>query len=238
MPVALIDGDILCYRIGFSTMDESEAIAKIRMDNYIEEILFNSNCSDYQVFLSGNTNFRKDIFPGYKGHRKAPRPKHYHALRGHLLNVEWASLSDGQEADDDMGIAQYTDYINMGVEDDYGTMICTIDKDLDMIPGLHFNFVKNSHYEINEDDAIRNFYKQLLTGDKTDNIPGIYGLGDKKAMDIINSCPDEEVIKEKVFKSYLEYFPHCTEEGVLNHINIIGRLLWIRRKEDEVWSFD
>lgn len=232
MTIALVDGDILVYRIGFSNEDEAEHVALVAMDNYIEEILYGSQCSEYEVFLTGSTNFRKIIFPGYKGRRKGkPKPKHYEALRKHLINVEQAVVSVNEEADDLLGIAQCS-----SGED---TMILTIDKDLLMIPGMHYHFVRKVHYEINELEGRHNFYKQLLTGDfETDNIPGIYGMGDSKALKLIAGCKEVEEYNEVVLKAYKDYFSHCTEEDVIKHITLIGQLLWIRRSEGEEWKFE
>ncbi|MCI4435259.1 MAG: hypothetical protein JHC33_00415, partial [Ignisphaera sp.] len=74
----LVDGDILLYRIGFTTQEETEEIAIVRMNNYIDEILFNSGCSDYTVYLTDSKgNFRNKLYPQYKANRTADKPKHY-----------------------------------------------------------------------------------------------------------------------------------------------------------------
>jgi 5'-3' exonuclease len=226
MTTALIDGDLLVYRIGFSNEDELEHIALVAMDNYLEEVLYGSGCSEYEVFLTGKNNFRKALYPAYKAHRKAPRPKHYDALRKHLIDVEGAVVSDGQEADDELGIRQT-----------YETIICSIDKDLLMIPGRHYNFVRREHSEVTELEGRHNFYMQLLTGDPTDNIPGIYKVGPVKAKAMLEGCQEIHEYNEAVLKAYKEYFSHCTEEDVIKHITLIGQLLWIRRSEGEEWEF-
>lgn len=226
--IALLDGDILCYRVGFTTQEESEHIALVRMDNYLEEILYGSGASHYEVFLTGSNNFRKALYPAYKANRRnTPRPIHLQALRNHLIEVEGAVVSDGQEADDELGIRQ-TD----------ATIICSIDKDLLMIPGRHYNFVKNEHTEISNKEGRYNFYKQLLTGDTTDNIPGCTGIGPKKAADLLAGCNTKDEYNAVVLSAYQREFPHCSVEDVIGHINIIGQLLWIRRKENEVWKFE
>ena len=228
MTTALVDADILCYRVGFSTEEESECSALVKMDNYIEEILFGSGCSEYEMFLTGSNNFRKDIYPAYKANRRnVPKPKHIQALRRHLIEVEGAVVSEGQEADDELGIRQT-----------HETIICSIDKDLLMIPGRHYNFVRQQHSMVSNAEGRYNFYQQLLTGDKTDNIPGIYGLGPVKAAVLLAGCQTKSEYNAVVLKAYQQEFPHCSDEDVLKHINIIGKLLWIRRKEGEEWRFE
>lgn len=226
--IALFDADILCYRIGFSTENESEAIALVRMDNYIEEILHSCQASEYEMFLTGKNNFRYKVYPAYKANRrKVVKPKHLQALRQHLIDVEGAVVSEGEEADDLLGINQT-----------YETVICSIDKDLLMIPGKHYNFVRQEHLEVSESEGQYNFYRQMLTGDTVDNIPGIYGLGPKKAADILIGCNTKEDFNKVILDRYTEEFPYCSLAEVINHINIIGRLLWIRRKENEEWQFE
>ena len=228
MTLALLDADILCYRVGFSTENEPEHIALVRMDNYIEEVLFGSQASEYECFLTGDNNFRKKIYPAYKHNRKnTPRPKHLQALRQHLIDVEGAVVSDGQEADDELGIRQT-----------HETIICSIDKDLLMIPGRHFNFVKQEHSTVSNAEGRYNFYRQLLTGDTTDNIPGVYGLGPKKAADLLAGCNTKDEYNKVIMDAYTKEFPHCSDEDVKAHIQLIGQLLWIRREEGEEWKFE
>ena len=228
MTLALIDFDILVYRVGFSTENEPEHVALVRMDNYIEEVLFGSQASEYEGFLTGGNNFRKKIYPAYKANRRnVPKPKHIQALRQHLIDVEGAVVSDGQEADDELGIRQT-----------HETIICSVDKDLLMIPGRHFNFVKQEHSTVSNAEGRYNFYRQLLTGDTTDNIPGVYGLGPKKAADLLAGCNTKDEYNKVIMDAYTKEFPHCSDEDVKAHIQLIGQLLWIRREEGEEWKFE
>lgn len=222
MRSALIDADILVYRIGFASEDSSEAIAKARMREFLEDLLLFNGFEDYTGYISGKNNFRTEIAKTepYKGNRKAPKPKHYETLREYLLKDWEFTLVDGQEADDAIGIRAY--------ELDPGEFsICTIDKDLDMIRGNHYNFVKDLFYDVTEEEAIFNFYKQILTGDRVDNIIGLKGIGDVKAKRILEECKDEKEMYLAVLEAY-----EGNEERVLEN----GQLLWIRRLADQVWQ--
>lgn len=219
MTTLLIDGDILLYRVGFTTEDVSEDIAKVRMNSYIDEILHNSFCSDYRIFLTGSGNFRKELYGDYKANRKQEKPKHYQALKDYLIQYEKAELQEGQEADDALGINQ-TDT----------TIIASTDKDLNQIPGRHYNFVKDEHYEISEEEGLRFLYTQILTGDSTDNIKGIKGIGPKKAEKILEGCKTEEDYKRAVLEAYR--LDGKTKEDA----ELVGKLVYIRRKEGELWN--
>lgn len=219
----LIDGDILVYRIGATTGDETEDVAKVRMNQYLDEIFHNSFCSDYRIFLTdGKGNFRKKIYSEYKANRKQPKPKHYEALREYLIQHEGAEVAHGQEADDLLGIEQTTN-----------TIIASIDKDLDMVPGKHYNFVNNHHYDISNSVGRHRFWCQMLTGDSTDNIPGIRGIGPKKAEVILNGCTTDKDYLAAVCAAYEDL---TDIECVISHLDWLGKLLWIRREHGQDWS--
>ena len=224
----LVDGDVLVYRIGYTTESEEEWVALARINSYIDEMLFNSGCSDYTVYLTDSKgNFRNALYPEYKANRTQPKPRHYQALREYLVNHEAAEITWGQEADDALGINQ-----------NENTIIASIDKDLLMVEGRHFNFVKNEHTVITPEEGTRRFYTQLLTGDATDNIKGLPKVGPVKAKAYLKDCVDEEQYKEATVAAYKERLPELDDEAIFQRINLTGKLLWIRREEDQLWEFN
>ena len=60
-------------------------------------------------------------------------------------------------------------------------VIVSTDKELDQIPGVHYNWVKDEIYKIDSFNASRNMWMRVLSGDSTANIQGIPGMGPKKA---------------------------------------------------------
>ncbi len=221
--IALIDGDILVYRIGFASNDTSDRLAIARMAEFLEELVMRPDVGDYKGFLTGSKNYRNEIAKTapYKGNRTGDKPIHYEILREYLRSA-WAFTEvQEQEADDAIGIAAY----EFDSVDEY--LIMTLDKDLDMIRGWHYNFVKNNKYLIEEHEGIVNFYKQILTGDRVDNIVGLKGIGPKKAEKLLKDCKTEQELYDAVLKAY----DNDTERVLEN-----GRLLWIRRKPNEMWN--
>lgn len=226
--LALIDGDILVYRIGFTTQDVNERIALSRVNAYIDEILFNSHASDYMIYLTGSNNYRKTLYPEYKANRIQEKPLHYNLIKQYLIDHEAAILEEYQEADDALGIAQ--------TAGNDTTIICSIDKDLHQIPGRHYNFVKNEHTIVTPEEGVYFFYQQLLTGDRVDNIPGLPKVGPVKAKKILGEMSDEATYKEKALAAYMEYLK-LSEQEARDKINLIGKLLYIRKQPDEMWEF-
>ena len=172
--IALIDADIICYRIGFATEDEHENTAIETMAVFLEDLLMFDliDCDEHLLFLTGKNNFRHDIAvtAPYKGNRKdVPKPRHLPLLREYLQTAWGASVSDGQEADDDISI-KATEF-----GDD--CIIVSIDKDFMQVPGWHYNFVKQEKKYVTPEEGLRFFYRQILMGDSADNIKGMPRVG-------------------------------------------------------------
>jgi|TARA_R110000796_G_scaffold10656_3_gene35336 hypothetical protein len=223
---ALLDSDIIAYRIAFACKEESVKLAQYTIDKAVTDILLavdhDSHFYDsWTLYLTGSNNFRHDVavsYP-YKGNRKAPKPDHLKPLRAHLIK-EWnAYVCEGEEADDTIGIA-CTDKLDKCI-------IVTLDKDLDQLQGWHYNFHRKTHYYTTLQQAERFFYKQLLTGDTTDNIIGLKGIGPVKAEKILGT----ENISEK------EMYDKCLEAYDGDEVRVLenARLLWLRRTPNQMW---
>lgn len=187
---AIIDSDILVYRIGFASNEESEQVALRTMAGFLEELLLFDlpQCKTWSLHLTGKGNFRDEIAvtQEYKGNRKdARRPVHYQALRNYLCHSWEAIVWNGMEADDAVAIE--------ATEIGDKSIIVSLDKDLNQVVGWHYNFVKNQTYYITEEEAKLNFYKQFLTGDTVDNIKGVKGIGDKKAQKLLEGKSEKEM---------------------------------------------
>ena len=222
MMKALIDGDILVYRIGFASENETESIAVARCSEFIEDLILFNGFGEYQGYLTGKKNFRNEIAvtAPYKGNRKSAKPKHYQLLRDYMESAWAFTMIEDQEADDAIGIAAY--------EMEVGEYcICSIDKDLVMLRGDHYNFVKDERYFITEEEGIKNFYKQLLMGDRVDNIIGIKGIGTVKAERLLKECKNENEMYLAILEAY---------EGNAERVLENGRLLWIRRQPNQLWT--
>lgn len=222
--LALIDGDSVAYRCAAASENDEDWIAISRCNESIERILEAVKATECQVWLSDSAdrNFRYQLYPAYKANRPPERPRWLGMLKNYL-SEEWkATVADGQEADDALGIAQCTF--------EKETIICANDKDMLMIPGKHFNFVRLTYLEQDEISGMRHFYKQCMSGDRVDNIikpVHLKGFGEKK----INAMLDEVDDPARMFELVRDKYNN--DEALL----LNGRLLWVRRKENELWEF-
>lgn len=219
---ALIDGDIVAYRCAAAHESDDLGLAIWQTDELVRRILAGVDASDHSIWLSGDDNFRYRIYPAYKANRIGkPRPVHWEPIKQHLV-LNWdAKVSYGCEADDRLGCEQ---------EAEGRTVICSIDKDLKQIPGLHYNFVKQEIFVVTQERANYFFWTQMLVGDKSDNVVGVPGIGVIKAARILENSDN---IPESVLSEYV----HSFWETGIPQFKLNAKLLRIWKKpEDEHWE--
>ncbi len=215
--LVLIDGDIVTYRAGFSRYADNLLSAIGVTDSIIEGIMETLQEDVGLVYITGEGNFRDEIAvtKPYKGNRKADKPEFYNEIRQYLLKEHEAILCNGEEADDSIAIA---------ATQNPDSIIASIDKDFDQVPGWHYNFVKNKKYYVTEEEALLNFYMQFLVGDVIDNIEGVRGIGPVKARKLLED------------KTEIEMFNVCVEKLGYERAVENGSLLYLRRVEGEMWE--
>ena len=184
----------------------------------VESLAKSYNAGNIIITADGGSSYRKEIFPEYKANRKekyaeqTPQEEKEFAMFMAEFSNTLTLLKEkypvfqfkGVEADD---IAAY---ISMHL-DDYGLDECWMvssDKDWDLLINdrvSRFSTVTrkettvhnwDEHYDFDIPDYIT---FKCLTGDKGDNVPGIPGIGPKRAVqlmeqygdvfDIYDACP-------------------------------------------------
>lgn len=302
---ALIDGDILRYRIGFAcqttwydvwervefgsdeymhlvSFNNKTDLNKFLKDHYgdedfyevekrivadpvqnclhsvkvqINSIIQGAGADSYKILLTGKDNFRDKLVDYYKANRdRSTRPVHYDAITEYLKDVWGAKIVNGREADDALSIIQRKDFALACVADNRGpyfsvsTIICSIDKDLDIVPGWHYNFVKDETYWIDEVEGLRNFYKQMLTGDTADNIPGFHKITGTRVskwqpyFDVIDSLDNELYMWQYVARQYINAFEpeeheyKTTMNAVVEKLRETGKLLHMQKHKQDDWE--
>lgn len=267
---ALIDADILAYECAWGSQDrESGEIfsfdsVRERVDQKILDICDAVGADSYQLYLTGKGNFRENIAVSkpYKGNRVQEKPFHFKNTRAYLESLG-AIVVQGMEADDAMVIAQMENLPSNLKEcrEKDTTVICTRDKDLRQAPGWHYGWemglqpeyklrwidelgdlelIERSKKKEVKGHGLKFFYSQLITGDATDNIPGLRLGGAAKAYQALKDAKTEQEMYLAVRKLYKERaikdYPHLGE-GIDAHVDELileqGRLLWMVRELDE-----
>lgn len=166
--------DIPVYHCAISCENEidfSEVASTV--DYFLREWIRLAGATQYIGFITDSpTNFRIErafTWP-YKGNRKGKtQPKWYPAIREYVMDKWKVQMMVGVEADDALTIA--ADILKaLG----HTPVIVTEDKDLLQWPGLHYNKNKSDEvFEITEEQGFKNLWSQVITGDRTDHIPGV-----------------------------------------------------------------
>ena len=168
----------------------------------------------------------------YKGNRSPfDRPVHLQAVKDYLVDRWGAVVTDGEEADDAIGKRMTTQI------DGVRFVACSNDKDMRMIPGWHYDWPKGELVEVSEIDGWRNFFTQMLVGDRTDNIPGLEGVGPAKAAAILKGYTKPDTMWCGVFQAYFNRYElrYNDKLSLKEALQEIADLLWIRRTGMERW---
>ena len=228
--IGIIDGDILIYRACHKALKDNLDVTST-FDDLYDDLIEQMACTKYSLHISGTGNFRKQLkqgFTKYKGKRKE-KPANYHFLRDYILKNYDVITAATYEADDTASI-EATKYLKQN----QWFMLGTVDKDWITIGGMFYNMQYQSLKVYTLKDAAEFFHKQLITGDSVDNIPGIYGLGPKKAEKLLKGKTLLEQF-EAIIKCYKEHFPKDYE----HRLNTMGTMLYlVKDYDDPMWNIN
>ena len=231
----LQDFDVPCIGFAFSNFNSK-----------LNTILDHKWVGDYTLYVGGQGNFRKELYPEYKASRKKSPPMrklvHDYVCWKYKERVVQAH---GCEAED---------FCLAAVMEDVNNHVCgMVDKDLTTQSGLFFNYqkIEKGVFFINKTQAFYNLCCQLLHGDRsTDNIVGInfiskeikekYGVGGKsigeatatKLLDDVKH--DKLLMKERIVDIYRLSYGESWKED----LQFTGSLVFISKVKDEYFSVD
>ena len=185
----LIDADYIVYKCCAAAEDEidfgddvivvtsrfSEAMQKVERELSKIKEHFMWDVPKVVLFFSDSKNFRKKIYPDYKGHRNRKKPCGYRRVITELGKRYKVVRIPELEADDAMGI--YATF-------EPGNIIVSPDKDMRQIPGKLFNL--EEMIEVTEDEGMQWHLVQTLAGDQTDGYSGVPGIGVKRAIALLD----------------------------------------------------
>jgi 5'-3' exonuclease len=133
------------------------------------------------TFNGSKGNFRKKITPVYKANRKKQDlPPLLHDMHDYVKKQYNSVYGYGIETDDLVSAYWFTLSKDLGREN---VMIVSIDKDYRQFPALIYNYHYNHReiIDITPEEAMFNFYSQMIEGDTADNVNYFKGKGKKFA---------------------------------------------------------
>ena len=216
--ILLIDADSLifasCYRkrenpddeLYYTEIEDSRAKFDEQFMSIVNHLEEKYPIDKVLTFSGSKGNFRKLITPKYKANRKKQElppllDEMHQFVKDHYDSI-WGY---GVETDD--MVARYWKQIS----DDIGrdeVMIVSIDKDYKQFPCLMYNY----HYkhkevlDISEEEAMYNFYSQMIEGDTADNVNYFKGKGKKFAEKHFKDCTTKYQYTRKLYELFKQEY--------------------------------
>lgn len=225
-----IDADSLLYRATYGKVSDKTMRDRYRERlDYIRVQTFSDK--DF-VAIKGIGNFRFDIDPDYKGNRPSPEPeqkRRLNMLAEYALELGAISCH-GWEADDQVIAWAYE-----AQQENIPWIIAGIDKDLLQFPGTHFNYGGTKDKPLTEEKKWKfidqkegdyRFAAQLLTGDTTDNIFGIKGIGPVKAEKELLGLSKKQMM-ERIIELYKTGYGTQWSNKLYKNCNLIYMRRWL-----------
>ena len=200
----------------------------------VQSLAKSYNCGEIVVLGDGGSNYRKEIYPEYKANRKERYAEQTPEEEAEFLEFL-------QEFGTTMNTLKYKGYLTLkyqGVEaDDIAALICqnreelgleeiwmiSSDRDWDLLVGENisrFSTVTrkettllnwDEHYDFDPEYFLT--YK-CLTGDKGDNVPGVDGVGPKRAAQLIEQYGDIfDIMASLPLEGKYKYIQNLNEFG-------------------------
>lgn len=164
---------------------------------------------DFIVFandISRKRTFRRKMYPGYKAQRK----KHDQDIIDQMRYISqiiallgFQTLNNElYEADDVLGMIS-----RLGEDNDMDVIIISSDKDMYQLVTDHTFIQSPRNSDFVDKDFMREKYNltpeqwielKILQGDRSDNIPGIHGIGERTALELMNKFGSLESIYRRL----------------------------------------
>ncbi len=221
----------------------------------VEKVASKEWCKGIHLYVGGNGNYRKDyatITP-YKGNRGEKPLAFYDVLAFFMEEYKgYITMCHGEEAEDGVAYEAWPRYLKARTKRNKELMdvvICHVDKDLNQIPGWHYNYSKDEDvFWLSDLEAGVHFWWQMLKGDPTDCIPGLQGVGqntrnkyglraskgcgETSATTILDGVSSEKEAAQRVVDAYRDYYGSGWESPFREN----GILLRMRSKKGEIWD--
>ena len=216
--ILLVDADSLifasCYRKREKQDDEKyytnieDARNKfdqqfMKIVNDLEEIY---TVDEVRVFSGSKGNFRKQLTRTYKANRnKQELPPLLSEMHQFVKDHYDSIYCYGLETDD--LVARYWKQLSDEIGRD-NVMIVSIDKDYKQFPALIYNY-HYAHREvlnISEDEALYNFYEQMIIGDTADNVNYFKGKGKRFAEKYLDDCVTHYQYTKKIYELFKQQY--------------------------------
>ena len=173
------------------------------------------------IFNGSKGNFRKLITKNYKANRKDSQiPPLLNEMHQWVKDNHNSIYGYGVETDD--MVARYWNDLSK----EFGrneVMIVSIDKDYKQFPCLMYNY----HYkhkqvlDISEEEALYNFYEQMIIGDTADNVNYFKGKGKKFAESYLADCKSNYHYTKRMYELFKQEYKGKAKQKYIECYNLL-----------------
>tara|TARA_R100000935_G_scaffold14268_1_gene28596 strand:+ start:218 stop:931 length:714 start_codon:yes stop_codon:yes gene_type:complete len=231
--ILLLDADSLifasCYRKRDTPEDEKYYTDISDSRNKFDEqymAIVNDLEEKYTIdkvitFNGSKGNFRKLLSKKYKANRKKQElPPLLHPMHNYVKQQYDSIFGYGVETDDMVARYWFNLTQQFGRDD---VCIVSIDKDYRQFPALIYNY----HYkhkeilDISEEQAMYNFYEQMVTGDTADNVNYFKGKGKRYAEKYFVDCETKYQYTRKLYELFKINYKSKAREKYIECYNLL-----------------
>lgn len=231
--VILIDADSLVFASCYRAKDDSfenpfytdieDSIVKFdeQLMKIINDLEDQYEIDKYIVFNGSKGNFRKLISKKYKANRKKQTlPPLLHDMHQYVKDTYHSIYGFGIETDDLVAKYWYNIAKDIGREN---VIIVSIDKDYKQFPALIYNY----HYKhqtilnITPQQALYNFYEQMIVGDTADNVNYFKGKGKKFAEKYFANCTTKYQYTKQLYLLFKKHYKGKAKQNYIECYNLL-----------------
>jgi 5'-3' exonuclease len=231
--ILLVDADSLifasCYRKR-ETPDDNPHFEKLSdaSDKFNEQLMgIVNHLEDFYdidkviIFNGSKGNFRKLITKKYKANRKDSQiPPLLNDMHQWVKDNHNSVYGYGVETDD--MVARYWNDLSK----EFGrneVMIVSIDKDYKQFPCLMYNYHYKHRvvYDITEEEALYNFYEQMIIGDSADNVNYFKGKAKKFAEKYLADCNSHYQYTKRMYQLFKQEYKGKAKQRYIECYNLL-----------------
>lgn len=228
--ILLVDADSLIFASCYSNDKQAQFYEEIgdainKFDQQFMKIV-NDLEERFEIekvitFNGSKGNFRKKITPIYKANRKKQDlPPLLHDMHNYVKKQYNSVYGYGIETDDLVSAYWFSLSKDLGREN---VMIVSIDKDYKQFPALIYNYHYNHReiIDITPDEAMFNFYSQMIEGDTADNVNYFKGKGKKFAENYLKNCKTKYQYTKKMYELFKDKYKGKARQKYVECYNLL-----------------
>ena len=227
--ILLVDADSLIFASCYSPKQDEglffdnieDVIHKFDevFQSIINDLSDRYNVTEVIVFNDGKGNFRRIITNKYKANRdKQIKPPLLKEIHKYVRETYDSHSALGMETDDLVAI-YWKKLTDIWGRDQ--VMIVSIDKDYLQFPALVYRYHTKELCNITEEDAMCNFYTQMIVGDQSDNVNYFFGKGKKFAEKYFKNCSTEYQYRKKLYMLFKQKYKSKAREKYIECYNLL-----------------